>query len=227
MAGQSGVEKNALEAISRDSRLEGAQLRVVADEGGVVRLWGEVETFDKKVVAQEIIERVRGVRDIDNEVAVIPKKKRSDDRITKDIQAALRRCAWVEETKFGIETVNGVVFLKGLARNERERVEVEKDARWNAGVVDVVNEIVIHDGDKPEDKVIERDARASLIKNTRLNMTEVNITVAKGEARLTGKVPSFVLKRISEYVVFTVPGVINVANELTVGPIEGRRSVAA
>lgn len=228
MATAAELEREVKNALARDSRLAGADIRVAADEAGVVRLTGEASSYDQKVAAEEAVERIKGVADIVNEITVLPPEKISDDAITREVLDALRRCAWIEDSKFSVETVNGVVFLRGIADSELEKQEAEKDARWNAGVRDVVNEIAVRPPLKAGDQEIERDVREALVKNTRIDMTEINASVINGEVRLTGRVPSYVLKRIAEYVAFTVPGVVNVVNELVVEPLAGRkRSVAA
>ncbi len=222
------LEKEVKSALARDSRIAGADIRVEADEAGVVKLSGTAASYDQKVAAEEAIERIKGVTDIVNDVSVLPPERIGDEAITKEVLDALRRCAWIEDSKFSVETVNGVVFLRGIADSEREKREAEKDARWNAGVRDVVNEIVVRPPLKAGDPEIERDVREALVKNTRIDPTEINASVVNGEVRLTGRVPSYVLKRVAEYVAFTVPGVVNVINELVVEPLTGRRrSVAA
>lgn len=228
MATAAELEKEARSALARDSRVAGADIRVEVDEAGIVKLSGTASSYDQKIAAEEAIERIKGVADIVNEINVLPPERISDDAITREVLDALRRCAWIEDSKFSVETVNGVVFLRGMADSEREKSEAEKDARWNAGVRDVVNEIIVKPPLKAGDQEIERDVREALVKNTRIDPTEINASVVNGEVRLTGRVPSYVLKRIAEYVAFTVPGVVNVVNELVVEPLTGRkRSVAA
>ncbi|MCL5291329.1 MAG: BON domain-containing protein [Actinobacteria bacterium] len=204
MATANEIESAARTAIARDSRMAGADIRIKADEIGIVSLKGEAASYDQKVAAEEVIERIKGVADIVNEISVIPRESRSDDLIASEVEDSLRRCAWVDETRFSVETVNGVVFLRGIASSQRERSEAEKDARWNAGVRDVVNEIDVRPTGKVDDQEIERDARSALIKNTRIDLTEMNMSVLNGEVRLTGRVPSFVLKRVAEYVALCI-----------------------
>ena len=159
---------------------------------------------------------MRGVNDVINNIGVVPPIAKSDEEIADDVRGNLKRDAWVEWSRISIEVIDGVVFLRGTVASMVEKQEAENDARWIAGVVDVVNHLVV----KPEitiaDAEIERDVRAALIKNTRLDLTEMNVDVTDGVVTLTGEVPNFTQKRIAEFVAFSVPGVVDVVNELHV-----------
>lgn len=228
MVSAAEIAKGARKALAHHTRLAHAKINVQADDQGVVTLRGETDSYDTKITAQEAIERIRGVADIVNEISVIPKEKRTDDEISQEVSDALRRCAWVDESRLSVETINGVIFLRGTVNTDHERMQAEQDARWNAGVRDVINEIEIQPGVEITDADIERDARTALVKNTRIDVTEIGLTSANGEVRLSGRVPSYVLKRVAEYVVFTTPFVVNVVNDLRVEPFDDRkRSVAA
>jgi hypothetical protein len=57
------------EALAEDRRVDAQQVRVQA-EGGTVRLLGEVDTNQERRAAEEVAERVRGVRRVENQLSV-------------------------------------------------------------------------------------------------------------------------------------------------------------
>jgi hypothetical protein len=57
------------EALARDRRVDAQQVRVQA-EGGTVQLLGEVDTNEERKAAEEVAERVRGVRRVENQLSV-------------------------------------------------------------------------------------------------------------------------------------------------------------
>jgi len=57
------------EALAKDRRVDAQQVRVQA-EGGTVRLLGEVDTNDERRAAEEVAERVHGVRRVENQLSV-------------------------------------------------------------------------------------------------------------------------------------------------------------
>jgi len=203
-------------ALSSDTRIDQSMVRVSGEQPGVIVLDGQVDTYNEKVLAEDITGRVRGVNDVINNIGVVPPIAKSDEEIADDVRGNLKRDAWVEWSRISIEVIDGVVFLRGTVASMVEKQEAENDARWIAGVVDVVNHLVV----KPEitiaDAEIERDVRAALIKNTRLDLTEMNVDVTDGVVTLTGEVPNFTQKRSPNSSAFSVPGVVDVVNELHV-----------
>ncbi|MEW5706449.1 MAG: BON domain-containing protein [Actinomycetota bacterium] len=215
-------------SLASDTRIDESLIEVRSEEPGVIILEGQVDTYNEKLVADEIAGRIRGVKDVINNISVVPPIARSDEEITEAVRKNLELDVWVDETKISVETIDGVVFLRGavgeIAGTQKavpvssriEKQEAENDARWVAGVVDVVNHLVVKPEMKIADAEIARDVRAALIKNTRLDLTEANVDVTDGVVTLTGEVPNYTQKRIAEFVAFSVPGVVDVINELYV-----------
>lgn len=209
-------------ALSSDTRIDQSKIDVSSEEAGIIIVSGQVDTYNEKILAEEIAGRVRGVKDVINNISVVPPIMKSDEEISDDVRKNLELDVWVDETKISVETIDGVVFLRGIVNSRTEKQEAESDARWIAGVVDVVNHLIVKPEMKIADAEIARDVRAALIKNTRLDLTEMNVDVSDGVVTLTGEVPNFTQKRIAEFVSFSVPGVVDVLNELHVHGIRRR-----
>lgn len=216
------VVNDVRRAMSSDTRIDQSKIDVASEEAGIVLLSGQVDTYNEKILAEEIAGRVRGVQDIINNISVVPPIMKSDEEISDDVRKNLELDVWVDETKISVETIDGVVFLRGTVNSRIEKQEAENDARWMAGVVDVVNHLIVKPEMKIADAEIARDVRAALIKNTRLDLTEMNVDVSDGVVTLTGEVPNFTQKRIAEFVSFSVPGVVDVLNELHVHGVRRR-----
>ncbi|MCL6472354.1 MAG: BON domain-containing protein [Firmicutes bacterium] len=212
----SNIVNDVERALASDTRIDQSMIRVSSEEPGVITLDGQVDTYNEKVLAEEIAGRVRGVADVINNIRVVPPIARSDEEITENVIQNLKLDAWVDWAGISVETIDGVVFLRGTVKSRVEKQEAENDARWVAGVIDVVNHIVVKPEMKIADAEIARDVRAALIKNTRLDLTEMEVDVTDGVVTLTGEVPNFTQKRIAEFVAFSVPGVVDVLNELHV-----------
>jgi osmotically-inducible protein OsmY len=202
------------QALNNDVRINSTMIKVVSDEPGVAVLEGRVDTYGEKDLAEQIAGRVRGIKDVRDRLTVVPANPRSDAEITQNVRRNLELDTWVEHTKIDVETIDSVVFLRGTVPTMMEKMEAENDALWVAGVIDTINHINVKPVSKVEDAEIERDVRAALLKNTRLDLTEMNIDVTDGVATLTGGVANFTQKRIAEFVAFAVPGVVDVVNEL-------------
>lgn len=203
-------------ALASDTRIDHNKVGVSAGIGGIIVIDGQVDTYSEKAVAEEIAGRVRGVKDVINNITVIPSIAKSDADIAEDVRRNLELDTWVEDKHISADTVDGVVFLRGTIRSMVEKFEAENDARWVAGVLDVVNHLTVKPETDIADAEIARDVRGALIKNTRLDLTEMEVDVTEGVVTLTGEVANFTQKRIAEYIAFSVRGVVDLINELHV-----------
>lgn len=100
---------------------------------GSVLLTGNIETFEKKLLATQLAWEVNGVREVINEVSVAEGKGIKD--IAKDLAAAAELRAKlitdgeVSSLNYTIDVVNGTVYLSGIARSDAEREKVITHAR--------------------------------------------------------------------------------------------------
>ena len=100
---------------------------------GSVLLTGNIETFEKKLLATQLAWEVKGVREVINEVSVAEGKTIKD--IAKDLAAAAELRAKlitdgdVSSLNYTIDVVNGAVYLTGIARSDEEREKVISHAR--------------------------------------------------------------------------------------------------
>jgi osmotically-inducible protein OsmY len=116
-------------------------------ENGVVTLTGRVTSERNK--AAEIFERVakiRGVQDIQNQIAAITPSS-SDDRLRASLARQVfssvhfERFASYKNPPFHIIVERGVVALVGYVQGEIERRELESIARQTNGVLRVFNQL--------------------------------------------------------------------------------------
>ena len=110
---------------------------------GDVTLEGEVEWRFQKDRAEEVVQRLRGVKSVTNLVRVKPRLAADD--IKKQIDDALVRSAEVDAAAIVVETEGGKVILTGVVRTLAEKDEAER-AAWQApGVTAVDNRLLVGD----------------------------------------------------------------------------------
>ena len=116
---------------------------------GRVSLTGSVKNPDDRVEAARLVWQVAGVREVQNEVQVENKSGfadyASDVRITTAIVSKLLFERNVSQINYTIETVNGVVYVMGIARDAAERDLVIQIARTTGAVKRVVNHALLKD----------------------------------------------------------------------------------
>jgi osmotically-inducible protein OsmY len=112
-------------------------------ENGNVTLSGSVARSREKSKAEDIVNSVKGVADVKNEIKVKPAAIRADDDIEKDIKRAYERYPLIDSDNVFVEVNKGVVTLSGSVVSEPIWNEIHEKALYTNGVVDVVDELTI------------------------------------------------------------------------------------
>ena len=114
---------------------------------GRVLLTGTVENSDLRIEATKIAWGINGVKTVINELQIS-----NDDNIlsfaddlviSTKIKGKILLNSEVEYMNYTVETVNGIVYLIGIARNEEERQIIIDLSSEVYGVVDVIDYINI------------------------------------------------------------------------------------
>lgn len=214
------VERDVRDALYSDVRIDSRNLDAVV-QNGIVYLRGSVPDVVQKSIAREITQRIKGVRNVVNEVEVTPAELRSDADITADVVAAFVRDSLVDENKIEVETDRGVVYLRGTVDSYTERRAADVDARSAPGVLDVVNELTVAVVPSRSDEAIAADVRLALESNLAADLSDISISVKKGVVTLKGNVATVAQRWLVDEVVRWTPGVVDVVNDLGVVTLQG------
>lgn len=125
------------------------QVGVEVSEGRVL-LTGAVRTPDDRVRATMVSWRSAGVKEVINEIQVTDKSSlgnlAKDTWITTKLRARILADTQVNDLNYSVETVNGVVYLIGIAASQQELDRVIGYARNISGVGKVVNYVRVKGG---------------------------------------------------------------------------------
>ena len=138
----SEIESNVENALSWDFDLDSQKIQVAVDNGDV-KLLGTVDAYWKKMTAETDVSKVRGVRSIKNEIAIVPTNERRDEQIAKDVEEALRRKWLVNVNDVDVEVKHGNVTLTGDVQSHMARDEADEAAFYTDGVKAVDNKLSI------------------------------------------------------------------------------------
>jgi osmotically-inducible protein OsmY len=147
------LEDNAIElsianALLNHSRRLFGDVTVKVTEGRVV-LIGSVPTREDKVTATRIAWETEGVTAVEDELTVArdsgARTYLSDARISNTLRLKLLTDTKVASVNYNVETVDGVVYLTGLARSKAELERVVTHARQIGGVKRVVSHVLTID----------------------------------------------------------------------------------
>jgi len=117
-------------------------------QSGVVTVGGDVRDYPSRDSALAIVETTPGVKDVIDEINVLPTSIFDDElrvRIARAIygQAALQRYALFPEKPIRIIVDNGHVTLEGVVDNTMDRQISETQAKSVPGVFSVDNRLIV------------------------------------------------------------------------------------
>ncbi len=116
---------------------------------GRVLIVGTVATPEQRVQASNIAWQIRGVRDVVNELEVSQPQSAlayaGDARISNQMRLRLLTAQSVTARNYDIETVNGTLYILGIASTKQELEHVAYLAATIAGVKRVVSHALLAD----------------------------------------------------------------------------------
>lgn len=215
----SKIQQEVLQELKWDTRVRAAEIGV-AVYSGVVTLTGTVDSYAKKMAAQEAAHRVAGVLDVANDIQVkIPGNlARSDSEIAQAIRRTLEWDVWVPDERIRSTVSDGWVSLDGTVDLLRERTDVERAIRALAGVKGVTNKIVVANVGAKAVEVRDMIEKA-LERRAEREAERIKVEVANGRVTLSGRVRSWAEKRAILGAVAHAPGVNSLEEDLFVDPM--------
>jgi osmotically-inducible protein OsmY len=136
------ITENIQNTLKWNDSINPLNIRVDVENGSVI-LSGSVPRSREKSKAEDIVNSVKGVADVKNEIKVKPSAVRADEEIEKDIKRAFERNPLIESDNVYVEVKKGVMHLSGSVANEPILNEIHEKAFYTNGVVDVADEITI------------------------------------------------------------------------------------
>ncbi len=215
----SQIQQEVLRELKWDTRVEETEVGVAVDNG-IVTLTGAVDSYAKKLAAQEAAHRLVGVLDVANDIEVrVPgSMTRTDAEIAQALRRALEWDVWVNEKRIKSTVSNGFVTLEGDVDLLREREDVERAIRRLTGVRGVTNKIAVKPAKVDADDLREAIEEA-LERRAEREARRIKVDVRDGEVKLSGGVRSWAEKRAVLGIVSHAPGVRTVDEKLFVDPM--------
>ncbi|MDD9731292.1 BON domain-containing protein [Mameliella sp. AT18] len=211
----SELRQDIIDELDFEPSIDSAEIGVAVD-GGVVTLTGHVETYTEKVTAIEIVETVKGVRAIADEIEVRPigANATADNEIAKRIVNSFKWNTSVPEDSLHITVNKGWVTLEGEVSWRYQAETAAKAVHSLAGVKGVSNFIKVKPAVKATD-VSERIKKA-LLRDAELDASAIHVEVRDGIVTLEGKVRYLGERKSAERAAWAAPGVSQVIDHLTV-----------
>jgi osmotically-inducible protein OsmY len=119
---------------------------------GRVLLTGNVDNPEDRIAVARISWQARGVREVLNELEINdqsgPRDYAKDVWITTQLKVKLLGDGQISAINYSVDTLNGVVYLFGIAQSQKELDRATGHARNIKGVVKVVSHVILKDDPK-------------------------------------------------------------------------------
>ena len=209
------LQKDVQDAIKWEPLLNAAEIGVTAKDG-VITLTGTVDSYAKKLEAEDAAKNVAGVKAVAEEIVIKygDYGKKSDTEIANEVLNAWKWNWEVPEDKIKVKVENGLVTLEGELEWNYQREASKKAIKNLSGVMGVTNNIKIKS--ETHDAIEKKAIECALERNSSIDELGIQVDVAGNNVTLTGTVNSFYAKDEAEQIAWNAPGVWTVDNELAI-----------
>jgi osmotically-inducible protein OsmY len=185
-------------------------------KNGIVTLSGQVNTYPKKLIAENAAKKIAGVKAIaeDIQIGVSPANKKTDAEIAEAVLTALKWHTAVQEEKIKIKVEDGYIRLEGEVEWNFQRTNAASAIENLAGVRSVINLITLKSKVTASD--IEGKINAAFRRSATIDAGKITAEVIGSKVILRGKVRSFAEKEDAENAAWFAPGVTFVESTIEI-----------
>jgi osmotically-inducible protein OsmY len=190
----------------------------VSVNNGIVTLSGLVDSYSKKVAAENATRKVTGVKAIaeDIQIGVSPTFKKTDTEIAESVIKALKWHSAVPDEKLQVKVEEGIVTLDGEVEWEYQRTSAKNAVANLVGVRNVISNISV----KP--KALATDIKTKISsafqRSATIDAERISIDVSGSKVTLRGHVRSYAEKTDAEDAAWAAPGIDSVVSYLEMVP---------
>ncbi len=209
------IQRDVLDELKWDMRVRPNEVGVAVKDG-IVTLTGWVDSYMKKLAAEDASYRVTGVKAVVNDIEVqLPSlAERTDLDLAAAVLNALKWDAGIPAGKLKVTVSQGWVTLKGEVDYGFQKKDAERSIRYIAGIKGITNLITIKPSVSPED--LKQNIERGLIRNAETDAKHITVDVTGNRVILRGTVRSYAEKKAAEGAAWSAPGVSEVDNQIMV-----------
>lgn len=111
-------------------------------ENGWVSLEGTVNSYWKRIIAEDLAYTVEGVINVKNDIRVVPRRV-TDETLARNIQETINLRGGIQVNDLDVRVENGTVTLTGLAETHSDALAASEAAIYSPGVTHVNDKITV------------------------------------------------------------------------------------
>lgn len=209
------LQTDVQNAIKWEPLLHAAEIGVTAKDG-VVSLSGVVDSYAKKMEAENAAKKVIGVKALVEKIEVkFPSAwTKTNAEIANEALTALNSNWSVLKDKVTVIVENGWVTLEGELPWNYQKEAAKSAVHYLAGVKGVTNNIKIKS--ESHDAIEQKDVEHAIGRSWSVDDSDIHVAVSGTTVTLTGTVDSWYQKDEAGRIAWNTPGIWHVKNELVV-----------
>ena len=187
------LQADVQNAIKWEPLLNAAEIGVTAKDG-VVCLTGIVDSYPKKIEAENAAKKVIGVKALVEEIVVkFPSSwSKTNEEIAKEVLTTLEANWSVPKEKVTIKVQDGWVTLDGELPWNYQKEAAKNSINQLSGVKGVINNIKIKSNS--HDLIEQEDVENAIGRSFSIDDCDISVSVSGTTVTLTGTVDSFYQK---------------------------------
>jgi osmotically-inducible protein OsmY len=215
MKTNSELQTDVQNAIKWEPLLNAAEIGVTAKDG-VVSLTGVVDSYAKKLEAENAARKVIGVKALVEKIEVnFPGSwTKTNAEIANEALSALKSNWSVPKDKVTVKVENGWVTLEGELPWNYQKEAAKNAINYLTGVKGITNNIKIKS--EIHNTIEEKDVENAIGRNWSVENQDIKVKVSDTTVTLTGTVNSWYQKEEAGRIAWKTPGIWDVKNDLTV-----------
>lgn len=213
------IQADVMRELSWDTRVSPNEVGVQVQEG-TVTLTGQVDSWAKRVAAENAAHRVAGVLDVANDLEVrLPgRADRSDTEIAHEVRRALEWDVMVPDEKIRSTVSDGIVTLEGEVPYWSQVVDAAQAIERLAGVKQVRNQLQVRPSEPAKKAEVQAAIQNALERHADREAARIDVKVDDGAVELSGAVNTWAERVAVIGAARGTRGVRNVREHLLVKP---------
>jgi len=211
---------NVMEKLNFEPSLDASNITVsIQGDHDIVVLGGKVDSFAEKFAAERAVKSLASVKTIANEIEVdlSMKYQKTDIEIAKDVTNALKNNIVTASKTIQSVVKHGVVTLTGNVNWYYQRREAFNAINSLFGIKSIINNIKVKPSIIIDSSKVKSQITKEFERHARIDADKIQIIVEGKKITLTGKVRNFDEIDEAETAAWSIAGVENVSNKLTIG----------
>ncbi len=199
----------------RDARLQPNEIGISV-KGGVVILTGSTNSYGKKSIAEQVANRVSGIKGLVNDIQVhLPNSDQyTDADIACAVVQALEQCINVPLDRVKVVVRTGWVTLEGAVDRYDQCEDAEEVARALIGLAGVTNLILVKPTVAP--KYVKAWVEKAFQNTPEIDAQLIAVEVCGSKIMLRGQVRSRAERAAAWRIAWRAPGVTSIENPIEV-----------